>query len=33
MNDRTESGSSFVQDLRDAAARDPISAAAAAISR
>jgi hypothetical protein len=27
MNDRTESGSSFVQDLRDAAARNPISAA------
>jgi hypothetical protein len=27
MNDRTESGSSFVQDLRDAAARNPVSAA------
>ena len=27
MNDRTESGSSFVQDLRDAATRNPISAA------
>ena len=27
MNDKTESGSSFVQDLRDAAARNPISAA------
>ena len=27
MNDRTESGSSFVEDLRDAAARNPVSAA------
>ena len=27
MNDRTESGSSFVQDLGDAAARNPVSAA------
>jgi hypothetical protein len=27
MNDKTESGSSFVQDLRDAAARNPVSAA------
>jgi hypothetical protein len=27
MNDRTESGSSFAQDLRDAAARNPVSAA------
>jgi hypothetical protein len=27
MNDRTESSSSFVQDLRDAAARNPVSAA------
>ena len=27
MNDKTESGSSFVQDLRDAATRNPVSAA------
>ena len=27
MNDRTESGSSFVQDLREAATRNPVSAA------
>jgi hypothetical protein len=27
MNDKTEGGSSFVQDLRDAAARNPVSAA------
>ena len=27
MNDRTETGSSFVQDLREAATRNPISAA------
>jgi hypothetical protein len=27
MNEKTESGSSFVQDLRDAAGRNPVSAA------
>ena len=27
MNDKTESGSSFIQDLRVAAARNPVSAA------